>query len=265
MNFTVVLPLTAAIVSLCFALMVLDQFVRRRKTYQVIWTVGLWMFAVAAFSQYLGTAFGWQEHINAYRLWYLCGAISTSAFLGMGTVFLVLPRRAALVALAVLLVAFVAAAALIFTAPVDATMLPTHTGEEITGKGFPTYVRILTPFFNIFGAGFLAFGALHSAFTFWRKRIKFYRVISNLFIAGGAFAASSAGLITRFNLSGADAFSLATLLGVTLIFVGFLISIEVFEEFRIPFTGVVLHERTKPQPAPIATLASEPATTYARR
>jgi hypothetical protein len=251
MNLTIVLPLITTLVSLVFTIMVLDQFIWRRKTYQMVWAIGLWFFALASFAQFLGTAYGWQENTNAYRLWYLCGAMATSSFLGMGTVFLMCSRKIALIILTGLIGAFVVAAVLVFTVPVDVSALPVHSTEEVTGKGFPGYVRVMTPFFNIFGVLFLGFGALQSAITFWRKRIKFYRVVSNLFIAGGAFAASSAGLIHRFNLSGSDAFSLATLLGVTLIFIGFLISIEVFEEFRIPFTKIVLKERKKALGSPV--------------
>jgi hypothetical protein len=244
MNFTVILPLLATIVSLAFTLMVFDQFVQRRKTYQIVWTIGLLLFSLAAFAQYLGTSNGWVGDANYYRLWYICGAIGTSSFLGMGTIFLIAPRRVAVITLAGLLLAFTLAAVLVFTAPVDLSALPRVSTEEVKGTGFPDYVRLLTPFFNIFGAGFLAFGAAQSAWVFWRKRIKLYRVISNCFIFAGALTASAAGTIERFHLaSGADAFSLATLLGVTLIFAGFLISIEVFNEFRIPFTHIVIKER----------------------
>lgn len=245
MNTTVVLPLLASVVSLLFTLMVFDQFLRRRKTYQIVWTIGLFLFTLAAFAQFLGTVTGWREDVNYYRIWYICGAMGTSAFLGMGTIFLIAKRRIAVGVLIGLVIFFSVAAILVFTAPVDVTALPANSTEEVKGTGFPTYIRALTPFFNIFGAGFLAFGAAQSAWTFWRKRIKLYRVASNGFIFAGALTASAAGTIERFHLSGSDAFSLATLLGVTLIFIGFLISIEVFEEFRVPFTNIILKERKR--------------------
>ncbi len=256
MNFTVVLPLLATIVSLLFTIMVLDQFLRRRKTYQIVWTIGLFLFTLAAFAQFLGTAFGWRSDTNYYRLWYICGAMGTSSYLGMGTVFLIASRRKAVYTLIGLTVAFIVAAGLVFVAPVEVTALPAISTEEVRGIAFPAYIRLLTPFFNIFGAGFLAFGAAQSAWVFWRRRIKLYRVISNGFIFAGALVASAAGTIERFLLAnGSDAFSLATLLGVSLIFAGFLVSIEVFNEFRIPFTNIVLKER-KPL-LDTTTLASE--------
>ncbi len=243
MTTTVLLPLLASMVSFVFTLMVLDQFLRRRKTYQIVWTVGLFLFCLAAFAQFLGSAYGWRENVNYYRVWYLCGAMGTSAFLGMGTIFLMAPPKVARAVLGLLVFFFLVAGILVFTAAVDISALPAEPTQEVKGTGFPTYIRVLTPFFNIFGAGFLAFGAAQSAWTFWRKRLKLYRVVSNCFIFAGALVASAAGTIERFNLSGSDAFSMATLLGVTLIFIGFLISIEIFEEFRIPFTRIILKER----------------------
>ena len=174
-------------------------------------------------------------------------------------IFLIARRKLAVGTLIGLTIAFVVAAILVLTASVDVTALPTVSTEEVKGTGFPGYVRLLTPFFNIFGAGFLAFGAAQSAWVFWRKRIKLYRVVSNCFIFGGAMAASAAGTIERFHLAnGADAFSLATLMGVTLIFVGFLISIEVFNEFRVPFTSITLKERKAlPESSPVLASTSQ--------
>jgi hypothetical protein len=256
MNFTVLLPLFAALVSFLFTLMVLDQFLHKHKTYQIVWTIGLFMFSAAAFAQFLGTLNGWQSNTNYYRLWYICGAIGTSSYLGMGTIFLIAKRKVAVGTLIGLTTAFVVAAVLVLTASVEVTALPLVSTEEVKGTGFPGYVRVLTPFFNIFGAGFLAFGAAQSAWVFWRKRIKFYRVVSNCFIFGGAMVTSAAGTIERFHLAnGADAFSLATLLGVSLIFCGFLLSIEVFNEFRIPFTNITLKER-KPLPETVPALGA---------
>ncbi len=39
-----VLPLMSCVVSLIFALTVLDQFLARRKPYQLIWAIGLLMY-----------------------------------------------------------------------------------------------------------------------------------------------------------------------------------------------------------------------------
>jgi len=277
MNLTIVLPLLATIVSLIFTLMVFDQYLRKHKPYQIIWTFGLLLFSLAAFAQFLGTNFGWREADQLYfRVWFLCGAIGTSAFLGMGTLFLIARPKVARYTLIGLIIAFAIATVATLTAPVDTNVLPTCSKQEISVKlaiknghydtlcpnpptvpanvvttntqavyALPGYVWALAPFFNIFGAGFFVWGALHSAWVFWRKRTHLYRAVSNVVIMVGGLTAASAGLFQDIGIQG-YAFSLATLLAVTFIFVGFLISIEVFEEFRIPFTNIVLGHRHQP-------------------
>ena len=46
MNITVI-PLASSIVSVVFAVTVLDQFFARRKPYQLIWAIGLFMYFIS--------------------------------------------------------------------------------------------------------------------------------------------------------------------------------------------------------------------------
>lgn len=64
------------------------------------------------------------------------------------------------------------------------------------------------------------------------------RVPATILIAIGAFVATLGDTLNRFGMT--DWFQLGKFLGVLFLFVGFLISIEVFREIRIPFTSVRL-------------------------
>lgn len=96
--------------------------------------------------------------------------------------------------------------------------------------------------FNIFLAivaipvNFLASlpGALKALFT---GRLH-SRVPATLLIAIGAIVASSTDALSR--LGSTELFQVGKFIGVVLIFLGFLVSTEVFREVRIPFTGRVL-------------------------
>jgi hypothetical protein len=73
------------------------------------------------------------------------------------------------------------------------------------------------------------------------------RVPATLLIAiGGLIPAITSGLNRFGNTSG---FFVGELLGVVFLFAGFLVSIEVFAEIRIPFTRIVLRARTPEEPA----------------
>ena len=82
----VLLPLLSSVLSFAFAVMVGDQWVRRRQPYQLVWTIGLLWYGMSAGTEFVGSAFGWSEPL--YRAWYLIGAFGVASYLGLGTVFL---------------------------------------------------------------------------------------------------------------------------------------------------------------------------------
>jgi hypothetical protein len=80
------LPVVATALSAVFAVLLLDQWWRARRPYQVAWAVGVAMFGVAALTEVVGSLRGWDEGL--YRIWYLTGALWVAAWLGLGTVML---------------------------------------------------------------------------------------------------------------------------------------------------------------------------------
>jgi hypothetical protein len=235
----VFLPLLATIVSFLFAVVVFDQYILRPRPYKAARTAGLLLFGIGTFAQFWGAQGGWTEPV--YKLWYISGAFCVAALLGMGTAYLFLPRRIAHLILAALVVALAAAATRVILAPVDLAALPTSADVHVTGRALPADVRGMTPFFNVLGAGALIAGALYSVVLVARERRAASRIISNVLIAAGALSASLGTGLSRFDITWGE--SLSQLLAVLLIFAGFLISIDVFHQFRVPFTRIVLGSR----------------------
>ncbi len=91
MNPNVVLPFLSSSLSFIFAIMVADQWVRRRQPYQLVWTIGLLWYGISAGTEFLGGLVGWSEPL--YRTWYLIGAFGVAAYLGLGTIFLLNKTR----------------------------------------------------------------------------------------------------------------------------------------------------------------------------
>ena len=91
MDPNVVLPFLSSLLSFVFAVMVGDQWLRRRQPYQLVWTVGLLWYGISAGTEFIGGAWGWNESL--YRAWYLIGAFFVAAYLGMGTVYLLRNTR----------------------------------------------------------------------------------------------------------------------------------------------------------------------------
>jgi hypothetical protein len=82
----VVLPFLSSSLSFLFALFLLDQWRERRRSYQLIWAIGMVWYGISAGTEFWGGAFGWSEGL--YRLWFLIGAIYVAAWLGLGTMYL---------------------------------------------------------------------------------------------------------------------------------------------------------------------------------
>ena len=91
MNPNIVLPLLSSVLSFVFAAMVADQWFRRRHPYQLIWTIGLLWYGIAAGTEFLGGALGWNEVL--YKTWYLIGAVYVAGWLGLGTAYLLARTR----------------------------------------------------------------------------------------------------------------------------------------------------------------------------
>jgi hypothetical protein len=90
-NPNVVLPFLSSLLSFVFAILVIDQWLRRRQPYQLVWAVGLLWYGISAGTEFLGGAYGWNEPL--YRVWYLIGAFGVAAYLGLGTVWLLRNTR----------------------------------------------------------------------------------------------------------------------------------------------------------------------------
>ena len=224
-------PLVTSIVSLIFAVSVLDQWFARRKPFQLVWAIGLFMYSVSAFTEFWWNVIG---HVDVlYRLWYLIGAIFVAAYLGQGTLYLLMRRRTAHTIMAALGAASIYAVVRVFMVDIDISGLTKLTGVGV----LPTDIRaIITPIFNTFGTLALVGGAVCSAWVFWRKRILPHRVVANILIAVGAFFPALGG-IHLISTGTIDLFFLFELIGVIIMFIGFLRTKEVFGLYRFPFSG----------------------------
>ena len=222
MNFiNTVLPAASSIVSFFFAALVLKRYFDRRGTHLLLWGIGMIFYAIGGFCEAYFGVLGWNEWI--YRIWYLVGAILVAAWLGQGTVYLLVKKRWAHLLMVLLSLGSLFAVYRVFSAELDPSLLTTsmHTGSELSGHAIITPgVRMLTPIFNTYGTLTLVGGAGYSAWLFWRKRVLPNRAIGNVLIAVGALLPAFGGTFSRFGIPGA--LYIGELLGAILMFWGFL-------------------------------------------
>lgn len=228
------LPLFSTIVAFLFAFFVLRRWWFRRPAHHLLlWGIGLVLYALGTFAEFYSTQ-AWSATV--FRLWYLCGAILTAAWLGQGTVYLLVRRpNVAHALMTILLLGSLFAVFMLWSTPLPGaasftTSLPlSDQYKEILPDD--ATVRKLTPFFNIYGVITLVGGAIYSAYLFWRKRILPNRVLGNVFIAVGALSPAIGGTLARL---GATGFLYASeLIGAVLMFIGFRLAVSKKPERRI--------------------------------
>jgi hypothetical protein len=80
-------------------------------------------------------------------------------------------------------------------------------------------------------------------------------VPATILIAIGAFIPTLTDSLNRFGAT--ELFQLGKFLGILFLFAGFLVSIEVFREIRIPFTGIHLATGRRESPAAVSAVGSD--------
>ncbi len=217
------IPFLSTLVSFAFAVAVLNRYRVRKGTHLLLWGIGLILYGLGTLSEVI---LGFTFNALVLKIWYLSGAMLTAAWLGQGTIFLLVRRSGLATGLAVFLVVLsLASLVLILAAPVSGAAAAYDVSQPISGQYKEILSRngaiiALTIFLNLYGTVGLVGGALYSAYLFWRKRVLAYRMWGNFLIAAGALMPAMAGSFIKAGL--VDWLYLSELIGVVLMYVGFL-------------------------------------------
>ena len=221
-----ILPLSVTIIGAAFAIVILNHyFAGHRRPHELMWGIAFLLFSIAAACQvFADVSHTWTPLLA--RIYYLTGAILNVGFLGLGTVYLLMSRRTANIALIVLLAFTALSAVILFTVPVDNTMLDQEAGWKAVAS-ISTAPRWLAAISNTLGTILVVGGALWSAYVFWRRRIMKNRMIGVLLLAAGTFSIALGGTITGITgLKNHDYLYLSMAIGVILMFIGYLQTIR---------------------------------------
>ena len=217
------ISILSTIVTFVFAVAVFTRYQRRGGMHLLLWGVGLVLYGLGTLTEAIMI---FKFHPLALKVWYLSGAMLTAAWLGQGTIHLLVRKRGVASTLTVILaIVSLAAVILVLAAPVKAAAASYNVSQpasvqykDILTRSTP--VIILTILLNIYGTIGLVGGAIYSAFLFWRKKVLINRVLGNLFIAGGALMPAMAGSFVKAGL--VDWLYLSEFVGVVLMYIGFI-------------------------------------------
>lgn len=216
-------PFVVALIALVFGGTVLRQWAMRKRPQQLLWGVSLLMAALAAL---LYIAFLATGADLIFRVYYIFGALLNAAYLGMGSLYLVLSRRVANLVLSGLVIASAFGVALLLVAPLDAAKLHAAQGLGSSGAGVikPGLWLLLFVLHNIFGALTVIGVAVYSAYKVGRQQAPRRFATANITIAAGVLIVSQAGSGARLGATSTGFFWIVTAVGFGVVFVGFLLT-----------------------------------------
>ncbi len=214
----VVFPLISTLVSLACAGTIARDAYRRPRPEKIVWAVAFGVFAVAAGTEAWAGIVEWTPFV--VRLFYLTGAVLVVAYLGLGELYLLAPRRMQSIrivpGLTLLLTAL--AATFVWSAPIDEARLNADGWEALErGGALVALVAVCSGLGTVVIVG----GALWSAWTFRTLGTQRHRLIGCVLIAAGTLIVAAKGTLSRTGLP-EETFALAMAVGVAVIFAGYL-------------------------------------------
>ena len=230
----------STIITFVFTVAVLGRYRSKGGVHLLLWGIGLIFYGLGTLSE---AVLAVVYNSFALRIWYLTGAMLTAAWLGQGSINLLIRRAGVSRTLNVVLtLVSLLALALVLAAPLTLTSAGFNTQQPVSEQYKDILTRtgpmiLLTILLNIYGTIALVGGAIYSAYLFWRKKVLLNRVIGNILIAAGALLPASAGTFIQAGL--VDWLYLSEFLGVILMYLGFI-------------------QATAPQPAPQDIPATTP-------
>jgi hypothetical protein len=232
------LPFLSTLVTFAFAAAVFARYLKRHGPHLLLWTIGLLFFGLGTLAEVI---LGFNFSGLMLRLWYLSGAMLTAAWLGQGSLHLLVRKRGVAWTLTgILAVVSLLATVLVLTAPLTPAATSYHVTIAISSQYTDILTRghliiLLTILLNIYGTLTLVGGAIYSAVIFWRKHVLFNRMIGNVLIAVGALAPAMGGSFVRLGLP--DLLYLSELVGVVLMYIGFVQATTAPARESIPATA----------------------------
>lgn len=214
------LPFASTIVVFVFAFLVLRRYTQKGGAHLLLWGIGFVMYGLGTLAEAL-LAFTYSSFL--IHLYYLAGAVLTPAWLGQGTIYLLVRRpKIANILMIVLFLATVFAVIKVYSLPTD--LAPYDTLKPVAGQYQQVMERdgltkALVAVFATYGTIALVGGALYSAYIFWRKRIMPQRVVGNVLIAAGALTPALGGTLAAAGLGGF--LFVSELVGAIIMFIGF--------------------------------------------
>ncbi len=212
------IPILTTVVAIIFFRQIYNHYrAKPHAKYLLWWTIGVATYGLGTLSESINTLYGWSD-MNT-RLWYIVGALLGGWPLAQGTVYLLMKKKVADILTVIFLIFIAVASVSIFLTPIE---LPAEFDGRLTGKVFTwQWVRLFSPFINIYAFVFLFGGAIYSAFKYIKLGRDHPRFLGNVFISIGALLPGIGGSFTRMGY--VEVLFVTELIGLLCIYYGYTI------------------------------------------
>ena len=210
--------------TLCASLFCVELFSRYRRRgggqHLLWWGIGMLTYGLGTLAESATTLFGWRPLV--FRVWYIAGAFLGGYPLAQGSIYLLMKRRFADRSAAIVVSVVTFASLLVFLAPLDASLAEAHrlSGRVIEWR----WVRLISPFINLYAVAFLVGGAAVSARRFHAAAELRHRFLGNILIAVGGVLPGIGGAMTRAGF--VEVLYVTELIGLLLIYSGYRVCVS---------------------------------------
>ena len=218
------LPILTAMLAAAFTVVLYKRW-RMKPTafYLMWWMLGAAMYGVGTLTESITTLFGW--NLITFKAWYVSGALLGGAPLAQGTVYLLFSNKVAHRMSITLILAVAVAATFVIASPVSMILVEPY---RLSGAVMEwDWVRLFSPFINIYAFFFLVGGAVWSAVKYARNQSSDPRQVwGNVLIAVGALLPGIGGSMAR--MGQVEVLYVTELVGLSLIWGGYAVMTRSF-------------------------------------
>jgi hypothetical protein len=208
------IPILTTVLAALFAYSLYRRWTVRHTPHLWWWAFGITTYGLGTAIESSITLLG--NTVFLTKFWYIAGALLGGYPLAQGSLYLSWPRKFANRLTVVSLSFVIVATLLVILSPVDlAALEPTRPSGSILAWH---WVRLLTPFVNLYAVFFLIGGAIRSAWRHYHERGHFYRAAGNALIALGAIMPGIGGSFAKAGL--VEVLYVAECLGLVTIWIG---------------------------------------------
>jgi hypothetical protein len=209
------IPIATTLFSVYFLTIMYSHWRKKPDAlYLMWWTIGVLTYGIGTLVESAHTLAGWSPFI--FKTWYIAGAFLGGVPLAQGTIYLLMKRKTAHILTSILVLVLIVSSVLVILSPLDATKV----GDKLNGNVLEwSFIRLITPFINIYAVIFLVGGAFYSAWKYYGNLEFKGRFWGNVLIAVGGILPGIGGTATKFGHT--FVLYVTELLGILLIFAGY--------------------------------------------